>query len=60
MVMVIYYYVEIIRRILVTPDFLYNIYDLKKYYPGEPVNTHIQSSINMIQEKNTVITTKKG
>ena len=31
----------------------------KKYYPDEPVNIHIQSLINIIQEKNWVITTKK-
>ena len=27
---------------------------------GEPINIHIQSLINMIQENNRVITTKKG
>ena len=32
-----------------------NIYD-----PGGPVNIHIQSIINIIQENNLVITTKKG
>ena len=48
MIMVIYHYVEINLRILVTPDFWYNIYDNEKYNPGEPVNTHIQSLINMI------------
>ena len=60
MVMVIYYYVEIIWIILVNPNFLYNIYDHEKYYPGEPVNIHIQSLINIIQENNWLITTKKG
>ena len=30
------------------------------YYPGEPVNIHIQSLIKITQEKNWVITTKKG
>ena len=30
------------------------------YYPGEPVNIHIQSLINIIKENNRVITTKKG
>ena len=30
----------------------------KTYYPGEPVNIHIQSLINIIQEKKWVITTK--
>ena len=33
---------------------------MKKYYPGETVNVHIQSLINIIQEKNWVISTKKG
>ena len=32
---------------------------IKKYYPGEPVNIHIQSLINITQEKNWGITTKK-
>ena len=58
-VMVIYDYAEIVRIILVTPNFLYNVYDNEKYYPGEPVNILIQSLINIIQEKNWVITTKK-
>ena len=30
------------------------------YYLGKPINIHIQSLINMIQENNRVITTKKG
>ena len=33
---------------------------MKKYYPGEPVNINIQSLINIIQDENRVITTKKG
>ena len=33
---------------------------MNKYYPGELVNIHIQSWINIIQETNWVITTKKG
>ena len=33
---------------------------MNKYYPGEPVNIHKQSLINIIQDKNWVITTKKG
>ena len=33
---------------------------MKKYDPGEPVNIHIKSLITIIQEKNWVITTKKG
>ena len=32
----------------------------KKYYPGEPVNIHIESLINSIHDNNMVITTKKG
>ena len=51
-VIVIYHDVKRIWIILVTPDFLYNIYDNEKYYPGEPVNIHIQSLVNIIQEKN--------
>ena len=58
-VMSIYHYIERIWRILVTPDFSYKKYDNEKYYPGEPVNIHIQSLINIIQENNRVITTKK-
>ena len=30
------------------------------YYPDEPVNIHIQSLINIIQENIWVIITKKG
>ena len=59
-VMEMYHYVKRIRRILVIPDFSYNIYAHEKYYPGEPVNIHIQSLINIIQDNNRVITTKKG
>ena len=33
---------------------------MNKYYPSEPVNIHIQTLIDIIQEKNRVITTKKG
>ena len=33
---------------------------MKKYYPGEPVNIHIKLLINIIQDNNRVITTKKG
>ena len=47
-VMVIYHYVERIWRILVTPNFLHDIYDNEKYYPGEPVNINIQSLISII------------
>ena len=33
---------------------------MNKYYPGEPVNIHIQSLINIVLVNNWVITTKKG
>ena len=33
---------------------------INRYYPVEPVNIHIQSLINIIQENNWVVTTKKG
>ena len=33
---------------------------MKKYHPGEPVNIHTESLINIIQEKNRAIKTKKG
>ena len=52
MVLVIYHNAERIWTILVTPI-------MKKYYPGEPVNIHTQSLINIMQEKNRVITTKR-
>ena len=58
--MVIYHYVERIWRILVTPDFSYNIYYHESYYQCEPVNIHIQPLINMIQDNNRVITTKQA
>ena len=50
--MVIYHYIERIWRILVTPNFLYNLYDHEKYYPGELVNIHIQSLMSIIQDNN--------
>ena len=33
---------------------------MNKYYPGEPVNIHIQALINIMQWDNRLITTKKG
>ena len=33
---------------------------MNKYYPGEPINIHIQPLINIMQDNNRVITTKKG
>ena len=32
---------------------------MNKYYPGEPINIHIQPLINSMQEENWLITTKK-
>ena len=58
--MAIFYYRERTRRIIFTIDFLYNIYDHEKYYPYEPVNVNIKSLINIIQDNNRLITTKKG
>ena len=60
MVMIICHYVDRIWIIIVTPDFSYNIYKNENYYPGEPVDIHIQSLIHINQEKNRVITTKIG
>ena len=60
MVMVIYDYGEIIWIILVTPNFHITYTKMKKYYLGELVNIPIQSLINIFQEKNWVINTKKG
>ena len=42
------------------PTFCITYKIMKKYYPGKPVNIHIQSSINITQENNWVITTKNG
>ena len=58
-VMAIYHYVERIWRILVTTIFYITYMIINIYYPVEPVNIHIQSLINITQEKNWVITTKK-
>ena len=33
---------------------------MNKYYPGKPVNIHIQPFINITQENNRLITKKKG
>ena len=59
-VMLIYHYVERIWRIIVTPFFGITYTIMNKYYPGEPVNIHIRSLINIILENNRVITTKKS
>ena len=60
LVILIYHNVERIWRILVTPNFFIKYTIIKKEYPVEPVNIHIQSFINSIQENNWVITTKNG
>ena len=60
MVMVIYCYVEIFGKFSLTLIVSYNIYNHQTYYLGETVNIHIQSSTNIIHEKNWEITTKKG
>ena len=39
---------------------MYNIYDHEKYYLGKPANINVQSIININQEKNLLITIKKG
>ena len=57
---IIYRYVERIWRVLVTPNFCITYTIMNKYFPGETVNILIQSLINIMQEKNWVITTKKG
>ena len=59
-VMAIYHYIERIWRILVTPILYITYMIINIYYPVEPVNIHIQSLINIIQENNWVITNKKG
>ena len=58
--MVIYLYVERIGEFSLPPIFRITYMIMKKYYPGEPVNIHKQSSINIIQKNNWVVTTKKG
>ena len=58
--MEIYHEVERIWRVFVTLNFCITYTIMNKYDPGEPVNIHIQSLINIMQENNWVITTKKG
>ena len=57
--MVIYRYSERIGEFLLPPIFCITYTVMKKYYTGEPINIHIQSSINIILENNRIITTKK-
>ena len=45
--------------ILVTPKFCIAYTITKTNYPGEPVYIYINSLINIIQDKNWVISTKK-
>ena len=45
------HYVEKILRITVTPDFCITYMIMNIYYPDEQVNFHIQSLINIMQEK---------
>ena len=59
-VMVIYHYVERIWRIPIPPFVYITCMIINRYYPDEPVNINIQQLINITQEKNWVITTKKG
>ena len=60
MVMVTYHYVEIILIIIVTLAFCITYIIMNKYYSGEPVHIYIQTLINIMQENNWAITTKKG
>ena len=58
--MVIYHLVERTWIILVTPNFCITYMIMNEYYTGEPVNIHIQSLMNIMQDNNRVISTKKG
>ena len=58
--MVIYHYVDRIGEFLLPLICSYNICNDQKYYPGEPVNIHILSLLDIIQENNWVLITKKG
>ena len=60
MVMVIYHNADRIWRIFVAPNFCITYTIMKKYYPGEPVNIHIQLLVDIIQEKSWAVTTRKG
>ena len=55
-----YHYVERIVELSLPPIFSYYIYDNEKYYPGEPVDIHIQSLLNIIQEYNFFNYHQKG
>ena len=57
---VIYHYVERIGEYSLPLIFCITYAIIKKYHPGKLVNIHILSLINIIQENNWEITTKKG
>ena len=59
-VMLIYHHVEIIGEFSLPPIFRITYTIIENYYPGEPINIHIRSLINIILEKNWVLSTKKG
>ena len=45
---------------LLPPNFLITYIIMNKYYTVETFNIHIQSLINIMQNNNRLITTKKG
>ena len=59
MVMEISHFVEIIGEFLLPLIFLIIYMIMKKYYPGQPVNIHIQSLINIVQENDWLLPPKK-
>ena len=59
-VMVICRCVDRIEEFSLPPIFCITYIIIKNYYPGKPVNIHIQLFINIIQDKNCLITTKTG
>ena len=58
--MVICHYIERIGELLLPYIFLITYAIIKKYYSVEPISIHTRSLINIIQENNWVVTTKKG
>ena len=58
-VMLIYHYVERIWKNIITPLFCITYTIVNKYYLVEPVSILIKSLINIIQEINWEVTTKK-
>ena len=59
-VMAIYHYVDRIGDFLLPLIFCITYTIIRKHYTGEPVNIHILSLINIFQDNDRVITTKKG